>query len=78
MHVPRDDADARADVDTQKKYLQSEYPDEVFSEMFIEAISVKDESLMLGCFDSLVDYVFQETGGFTLNGWKIRTPLQLK
>ena len=66
------------DPATQKKYLQVEYPDQVFRDMFIEAISVSEESSMLECFESLVDYVLKKTGGFEIDGWKIRTPLELK
>ena len=66
------------DPATQNKYLQSSYPDPVYRDMFIKAIAVANESEMLSCLDSLIKYVFDKTGGFEMDGWVIRTPLDLR
>ena len=60
-----------------KKYLQLEYPDPVFRELFVNAISVVEESDMMECFKKLVDYVFNQTHGFKIDGWVVRTPREL-
>lgn len=62
----------------QKKYLQPEYPDPVFRDLYVKAITVVEESEMLVCFGELVDYVFTQTEGFELDGWVVRTPLGLE
>lgn len=66
------------DPATQKKYLQSEYPDPVFRDMFVKAITVEKESEMLKCFESIAKHIFKKIGGFKLDGWTIRTQLDLK
>lgn len=65
------------DPDTQEKYLQSEYPDPVFRDLFIEAVSAGEEAEMLGCLEKIVDYIFKQTGGFCIDGWVLRTPVKL-
>jgi predicted nucleotidyltransferase len=65
------------DSSTQKKYLQSSYPDSDFRDMFLEAITVVKESEMLNLFELLVKYIHDKTGGFEMDGWVIRTPLEI-
>ncbi|MBT6604879.1 hypothetical protein HOB36_07315 [Candidatus Bathyarchaeota archaeon] len=61
-----------------KKYLQTEYPDPVFGEMFVKAITVDIEYEMLVSFEELADYVFEQTDGFEIDGWVVRTTLELE
>ncbi len=65
------------DPKTQNKYLQSDYPDSVFRDLFIEAVSAGEESEMLECLEKIVEYVFKQTGGFSIDGWVLRTPVKL-
>jgi Nucleotidyltransferase domain len=65
------------DPKIQEKYLQSEYPDPVFRELFIDAVSAGEESDTLDCLEKVVDYVFNQTGGFSIDGWVLRTPVKL-
>jgi HEPN domain-containing protein len=67
-----------SDPVVQKKYLQSEYPDPVFRDLFIKCITFVKESEMLECFEELVDYVFKHSEGFEIDGWVVRTPLGLE
>ena len=65
------------DSKTQDRYLQSDYPDPVFRDMFIEAVSLVEESEMLECLEQLRARVFKHTGGFSIDGWVLKTPLKL-
>ena len=65
------------DPKTQEKYLQSEYSDSVFRDLFIEAVSLVEESEMITCLEKIVEHVFEQTGGFSIDGWKLRTPVKL-
>ncbi len=66
------------DPTVQRKYLQQGYPDPVFRDMYVKAITVVDQVEMLECFQEITDYVLKQTGGFKLDGWVIRTPLELE
>ena len=65
------------DPKTQEKYLQSEYPDSVFRDLFIEAVSAFEKSTMIKYLEKIVEHVFEQTGGFSIDGWALRTPVKL-
>jgi predicted nucleotidyltransferase len=62
------------DPKTQRKYLQPQFPDLVFRDLFIEAIISIEPLHMMNCFERIAEHIYMETGGFTIDGWKIRTP----
>lgn len=66
------------DHETQKKYLQTQFPDQNFMKLFIKAIDETDKSKMLLYLERLTNYVFSKMGGFEINGWKIKSPTIVK
>ena len=62
------------DMETRGKYLQPEFPDSVFSNLFTRAITATSPPEMMNCFKEITQHVFNKIGGFTIDGWSIRTP----
>lgn len=60
-----------------RKYLKQPFPDQQFSNMFIEALNVDNADTMIDCYKNLAEYVLKETGGFNIDGWKLRSDVQL-
>ena len=60
-----------------KKYMKQAFPDQLFSNMYIEAMYVENVDLMLQHYSRLTEYVLQEAGGFHIDGWKLRSDLQI-
>ena len=66
-----------SEVSYLKKYMKQAFPDQQFSNMFIEAMNVENADQMLQYYSRLTEYVLQEAGGFHIDGWKLRSDLQL-
>ncbi|MCR8656627.1 nucleotidyltransferase domain-containing protein [Paenibacillus endoradicis] len=60
-----------------RKYMKQAFPDQQFKTMFIEALKADEEDNMIHCYKILTEYVLKETGGFNIDGWKLRSKLQL-
>lgn len=60
-----------------RKYLKHPFPDQQFSIMFIEALNADNTDKMIHCYNNMTEYVLKETGGFNIDGWKLRSNLQL-
>lgn len=63
------------DKKDQKKYLISEFPDKKFKKMFIKAIEEEKDKRKLEIFKKLTKHVQNKMGGFNIDGWKIRSPV---
>ncbi|MGM0845269.1 MAG: nucleotidyltransferase domain-containing protein [Bacillota bacterium] len=59
-----------------KKYLKNPFPDEVFSEMFLKALQMTKENQMVEMYEKLSNYVLSEMGGFSINGWKMKSSIE--
>jgi len=55
------------------KYLKSPFPDPEFAKLFMTAVEVEDRGKKLEACKLLVEHVFHKTGGFDIDGWRIRT-----
>ena len=62
------------DPKIQRKYLQPEFPDPVFRDLFTEAITATSPPHMMTSFEKIADHIYNKTGQFMIDGWKIRTP----
>lgn len=60
-----------------EKYMKQAFPDQQFRNLYIEAMNVTNAAKMIECYKNLTAYVLQETGGFNIDGWKVRSKLQL-
>ncbi|MSR86049.1 nucleotidyltransferase domain-containing protein [Candidatus Woesearchaeota archaeon] len=61
---------------TLKKYLLSPFPDTEFVSIFKECLSLRSPFEMLKHYEKLTFYVHSNMGGFSLDGWKIRSPVE--
>jgi|HigsolmetaAR203D_1030402.scaffolds.fasta_scaffold03493_5 predicted nucleotidyltransferase len=57
------------------KYLKSPFPDPAFARLFMAAVEERDRGKKPEAFRLLVEHVFRKTGGFDIDGWKVRTPV---
>ncbi|MDC7220503.1 MAG: nucleotidyltransferase domain-containing protein [Spirochaetales bacterium] len=55
------------------KYHVSDFPDEVFLRMFVNALFHKDKLTMMKEYQELTNHVLEKMGGFNIDGWKIRS-----
>ncbi|VVB79875.1 Nucleotidyltransferase domain protein [uncultured archaeon] len=60
------------------KYKVKDFPDKVFAGMFIKAIKEKNKKKKLDLFSKLVKHVQNKMGGFNIDGWKMRSPVEVK
>lgn len=61
-----------------KKYLKDPFPDPEFAELFVRAMQTKDREEQVKIYQMLTEHVMSRNGGFTIDGWKLRSPLDLK
>jgi hypothetical protein len=57
------------------KYLKESFPDEQFKQSFINALQEVDRMKMMECYEQLSQYVLNQMGGFEIDGWKLRSPV---
>lgn len=62
----------------QKKYLISEFPDKEFKKIIIRAIDERKDKNKLVLFKKLTKHVQNKMGGFNIDGWKLRSPVDIK
>jgi len=60
----------------KKKYHIKDYPDINFVDFFIKTINLKQKPKMMEEYKKLTNYVLEKMGGFTIDGWKLRTPAE--
>src|SRR5690554_1121922 len=58
------------------KYMKSPFPDQEFNRLFLVAIETQDRGMKLEIYEKLLNHVFQNSGGFNIDGWSIRTPVK--
>ena len=57
------------------KYLKAPFPDREFAELFVAAMKAEDREEQLKIYQELTGHVMSRSGGFTIDGWKLRSPL---
>lgn len=58
-----------------KKYLKNIFPDTKFNNTFIRAIQEVDGQKMMEVYEELVTHVFNQMGGFNIDGWKLKSTI---
>lgn len=58
----------------KKKYHVANFPDQDFVKMLIRAFNMKDKTKMMKEYHALTNHVFKKMGGFSIDGWKLRSP----
>lgn len=59
-----------------QKYMKSAFPDERFKQMFLHALKENNAEQMLKSLEALVSYVLQQMGGFCIDGWHVKSPIE--
>jgi hypothetical protein len=57
------------------KYLKQSFPDEQFKQTFLNAIQEVDRNKMMERYEQLSQHVLNQMGGFEIDGWKLRSPI---
>jgi len=70
--------DTLTKVKAREKYLLAAFPDESFVMLFGEAVLLRDRNVMMREFEVLVNYVLGVMGGFSIDGWRARSSLQME
>jgi len=65
------------DEKDKKKYNIDNFPDTNFLKMYVEAIKLQDIETMMKNYQQLTKYVLKKMWWFNIDGWKIRTELDL-
>ncbi|WP_285395338.1 hypothetical protein [Lysinibacillus sp. fls2-241-R2A-57] len=45
--------------------------------MFLKALLEEDKQKMMEAYEELVNHVFNQMGGFKIDGWKIKSPVDV-
>lgn len=61
----------------KKKYMIPDFPDKVFQNLFVKAAVSSDTNEMVILYENITNHVLNMMGGFKIDGWKIRTPLDI-
>lgn len=59
-----------------QKYMKSAFPDERLKQMFLHALKENKAEQMLESLETLVSYVLQQMGGFCIDGWHVKSPIE--
>ncbi|TYR74053.1 hypothetical protein FZC79_16515 [Rossellomorea vietnamensis] len=59
-----------------KKYLKPPFPDEEFSRLFKMAMNLSETEQMADMYEKLSEYVLSQMGGFSIDGWQMRSPIE--
>jgi len=60
----------------KKKYNISEFPDQNFVDMYINAINLKSKQEMMQKYKQITSHVLSKMGGFNIDGWSLKTPIE--
>jgi predicted nucleotidyltransferase len=60
------------------KYLKEPFQDKHFAETFLKGITTMDKREMLNTYKELTERVFNQLGGFDIDGWKVQSEVEQK
>ncbi|WP_230875075.1 nucleotidyltransferase domain-containing protein [Lysinibacillus cavernae] len=58
-----------------QKYSKRAFPDDSFKNVFVHAIQEENAQQRMALYETLVDYVLIQMGGFHIDGWHIQSPI---
>lgn len=59
------------------KYLKNPFPDEMFARLMISGMECKERHDRMRIFEELIIHALNQTGGFRIDGWKLRSDCTL-
>lgn len=57
-------------------FIITAFPDEHLKQMFLHALKGNKAEQMLESLETLVSYVLQQMGGFCMDGWHVKSPIE--
>ena len=57
--------------------MKKAFPDSILKGMFLKALQEVDKQKMIEIYEELVNHVFNQAGGFEIDGWKIKSPVEV-
>lgn len=60
-----------------KKYLKKPFPDLHFTQLFINAVGTERQDEQVRIYKEITKYVLSHNGGFNIDGWKLRSNLEI-
>lgn len=60
------------------KYLKKPFPDQHFSKLFINSLTTVTREEKVTVYRQLNEYVINKAGGFSIDGWKLRSELSIE
>ena len=64
-----------SDSTYSNKYLKNIFPDTTFKNTFIKALQEVEGQKMIEVYEELVSHVFNQMGGFNIDGWKLKSQI---
>ncbi|WDV06882.1 nucleotidyltransferase domain-containing protein [Lysinibacillus irui] len=58
-----------------QKYCKTAFPDDDFKKSFMKAMQEDDAQKKMELFEALVNYVLKKMGGFHIDGWQMKSPI---
>ncbi len=58
-----------------QKYCKPAFPDDDFKKTFMKAMQEDNAQKMMEVYEALVNYVLNKMGGFRIDGWHIKSPI---
>ena len=65
------------DADFRRQYKIREFPDRIFVRLFLRCLEKKTDAERMDSIDMLAKHVLNKMGGFDIDGWKLRSKLDL-
>ncbi len=59
-----------------EKYLANPFPDQHFSDQFLQCLTEHEKAAKIKMFDELTQYVLDKMGGFNIDGWEIKSAVE--
>lgn len=59
-----------------QKYMKPAFPDERFKHIFLHAMQESNAQKMMELYEELVSYVLKQMGGFHIDGWHVKSPVE--
>lgn len=59
-----------------RKYLKEKFPNEEFRDLYLMAIKETERKKMMDVYGQLLNMIFNNFGGFNIDGWKITSPVE--
>lgn len=60
------------------KYMKAPFPDPEFGQWYINAVTAESRDQKMKLYRQLAEYVLEKAGGFQIDGWSLKSSLDLR